>query len=278
VAAARFSRRARGFTLTEMAVVLAIVGLLLGGMLFTLSARIDQANSDTTQRRLDEARELVLGFAIANARLPCPAAAPPYPPYNGAGNDSESPAGGACTDAYAGFLPAKAIGFQPVDASGYALDAWGNPIRYAVSANSSAAGSPDNNFTTGGSMKTNGLTVTPSDLLVCAAWASDISTSTSSPSCGSAAWVTNANLLVAVIWSQGKNFATASSGGVGGQAGNDEALNNKIRTPTPSNNHGVFVSHPPAPASAAGGEFDDSMVWIPVGLLYSRLISAGLLP
>jgi hypothetical protein len=40
----------------------------------------------------------------------------------------------------------------------------------------------------------------------------------------------------------------------------------------------VFVSHPPAPASAAGGEFDDSMVWIPVGLLYSRLISAGLLP
>lgn len=268
--AAGFASRERGFTLTEMAVVLAIVALLLGGMLFTLSARIDQANNDATQRRLDEARELVLGFALVNGRLPCPASS--------TSNGSESPAGGACTDAYAGFLPAKAIGFQPTDSSGYAIDAWGNRLRYAVSANSTAAGSPDNNFTTGGAMKANGLTITPSDLLVCAAWAADISTSTSSPSCGSAASVTNASVVVALIWSQGKNFATATFGGVGGQSGNDEAMNNKIRLPAPNSNHGVFVSHPPAPAGVGGGEFDDLMVWIPVGLVYSRMISAGLLP
>jgi prepilin-type N-terminal cleavage/methylation domain-containing protein len=263
------SRRFRraGFTLTELAVVLAIVGLLLGTMTYTLSAQIEQRNRDDTRRRLEEARELVLGFAIVNGRLPCPAST--------TSGGSESPAGGACTNPYDGYLPAKAVGFQPIDASGYGLDAWGNRIRYAVSANSNVSGSPDNNFTTAGSMKTNGITVTPSDLIICGSWAANVDVSTSSPSCGSAASVTNTSLVAAVIWSQGKNFSTASSGGVSGQSGNDEMLNNKTSV---NSNHGVFVDHVPAPSGASGGEFDDQLVWIPVGHLYSRLISASVLP
>jgi hypothetical protein len=33
-----------------------------------------------------------------------------------------------------------------------------------------------------------------------------------------------------------------------------------------------------APSDATGGEFDDMMVWIPVGMLYGRLATAGVLP
>jgi len=99
--------------------------------------------------------------------------------------------------------------------------------------------------------------------------------STSAPSCGSAASVTNTSVVVAVVWSQGKNFSTASSGGVGGRPGNDEMLNNKTTT---NSNRGVFVDHVPAPSRVSGGEYDDQMVWIPAALLYSRLIAAGALP
>ena len=110
------------------------------------------------------------------------------------------------------------------------------------------------------------------------------SLSTSSPSCGALAdatpgvSVTNQNIVVAVVWSQGKNFNTASYGSplVAGQAGADEVFNNKIKTPANSV-HGVFISHPPRPFSETN-EFDDQVLWIPVNLLYSRMIAAGQLP
>jgi hypothetical protein len=87
--------------------------------------------------------------------------------------------------------------------------------------------------------------------------------------------VTNQNVVAAVIWSQGKNFANSNFGGVVGQAGADEAVNNKTAT---NSNHAVFVAHPPAPTGAPGGEFDDLLTWIPTGQLYGRLVAAGVLP
>jgi prepilin-type N-terminal cleavage/methylation domain-containing protein len=102
--------RARGFTLTELAVVFLIVGLLMGGAIMTLSAQMEQRTYEETQRRLQAARDALLAFALVNGRLPCPAA----PNANG----DESPAGGACTNWYNGFLPARTLGFQPTDAQG----------------------------------------------------------------------------------------------------------------------------------------------------------------
>ena len=63
----------RGFTLIEMAIVLMIVGLLLGGMLVPLSAQMDQRNISDTQKSLSEIKEALIGYAMANGRLPCPA-------------------------------------------------------------------------------------------------------------------------------------------------------------------------------------------------------------
>jgi prepilin-type N-terminal cleavage/methylation domain-containing protein len=274
----------RGFTLIELAMALFVMALLMGTVMYTLSAQNDQRMRTDSLRSLDEAKELLITFAIVNGRLPCPASA--------ASNGFESPlGGGACTNYYSGYLPARTIGFQPQDASGNGLDAWGNPIRYAVSGVVPVNGGPPPagtprvcrpvnpgtppvapHFTNKTNLRTNGIDCAPNDLVVCAASSGIV---TAPPSCNTAPSVTNQNVVAAVIWSQGKNFAASAYLGVKGQAGDDERANNK----TPANsNHAVFVAHTPAPSGAAGGEFDDLLVWIPAGQLYGRLVAAGVLP
>lgn len=61
-----------GFSLVEMAVVLAIVALLLGGLLPTLSGQVEKQRRNETQKYMGEVRDALLGFSVANGRLPCP--------------------------------------------------------------------------------------------------------------------------------------------------------------------------------------------------------------
>ena len=116
--------RSGGFTLTELAIVLVIVALLTGGLVLSLTTTRDIASEKETQKQLSSISEALLGFAVAQQRLPCPAA----PNATGV----ENPAGGACTNPHDGFLPGITLGLAPTDAQGYVLDAWGNRIRYAV--------------------------------------------------------------------------------------------------------------------------------------------------
>ena len=122
----------RGFTLIELAVVIAIVGLLLGSLMVPLATRVQARQIGETHRILRDAREALYGFAIANGRLPCPASS--------MSSGLESPVGGGvCTNPHDGFLPAATLGIMPTDAEGFAIDSWGNRICYAVSlANASA--------------------------------------------------------------------------------------------------------------------------------------------
>jgi prepilin-type N-terminal cleavage/methylation domain-containing protein len=272
-------RRQRGFTLTEIAIAFTIVALLIAGFMYTLAAQTAQRERSDTLRSLEEARELLIAFAIVNGRLPCPAAPPPIFPFNAGGTGIESPVGGACTDAFTGFLPARAIGFQPADANGYGLDAWNNPIRYAVSRDSDPAAGQNWNFTTLGMMKASGISVMPQDLIICSTGVGALAADCS----GAATRVTNPNVVVAVLWSQGKNFREKTSGGIPGAVlGASEGLNHKHRSfpgPVLLNNTPVFVHTTPAPVGAlGGGEYDDLMVWLPVGTLYGRLVAAGVLP
>ncbi|MBK7414183.1 MAG: type II secretion system protein [Dechloromonas sp.] len=62
-----------GFTLVELTMVLIIVALLSTGLMFGVSAQRSAAENADAQRQLESIREALLGFAIANGRLPCPA-------------------------------------------------------------------------------------------------------------------------------------------------------------------------------------------------------------
>lgn len=246
----------RGFSLVELAVVMSIVALLMGGLMYTLSAQVEQRNFEDTRRRLDQARELVQSFAVVKGRLPCPASS------TSAGDEAPS-GGGTCTVTnYAGWLPAKAIGYQQVDSGGYAVDAWGNRIRYAVSLTTWGT-TPFARFTkqhvSGDATAAWSVTQTPGDLVVCST-----ATGATGTSCAVGSAVTNQNILVAIIFSTGKNGALTCTDCT------DEAANNGADP--------VFVYHTPTPSTATGGEFDDQFTWITVGELYGRLIAAGVLP
>jgi prepilin-type N-terminal cleavage/methylation domain-containing protein len=251
-----------GFTLVELAVVLAIVSFLLLSLMYTLSAQTEQRSFEETRRRLDQARELVIAFAIVKGRLPCPATA--------ASAADEAFTGANCTNPYDGWLPAKPIGYQQVDSGGYAIDAWGNRIRYAVAnlVTNCSPGPPTNpHFVNTANLKANGLACQPNDLIVCKS-----ATGITATACGgSANQIMTQDLVSAIIFSTGKNFATAPDSATALGAGRiDEAAN--------LNGDRVFVFHTPTPSGAANGEFDDQLTWIPVGELYGKLIAAGVLP
>ena len=263
----RLKRSGTAFTLIELAVVLMIVGLLLSTLTYTLAAQTEQRTREQTQRTLEQAREALIGFAITNGRLPCPASS--------TSNGLEAPAGGGdCSNYNDGFLPAVTLGFHPTDAAGYALDAWNNRVRYAVARNISGCSgtSAVPHFTAKAALKQNGMSCLPSaaELLVCK---SSLAVPAPAPgSCGAADnSVTNVGAVVAIVFSPGKNFVAAQTAAAAlSAARNDEAANLDGNT--------VYISHPPAPSGATGGEFDDQVLWIPVGLLYGRLAAAGVLP
>jgi prepilin-type N-terminal cleavage/methylation domain-containing protein len=119
------NRRAKlpnGFTLVELAVVLAIFALLLSIMVIPLSTQIDQQRTAETERQLAAVQEALLGFAIANGRLPCPANGTLATGAAGAGLENKP---GATCGAAEGVLPWVALGVPE-------LDAWGARLTYRV--------------------------------------------------------------------------------------------------------------------------------------------------
>jgi prepilin-type N-terminal cleavage/methylation domain-containing protein len=277
--------RAGGFTLVELAVVMTIVALLLASITLTLSAQIEQRNLEETRRRLEQARELILSFGIVNGRLPCPARYTSSA-SNSSGLESFCTAAatsasstcigtetttvqthGTCSNHFDGYVPAATLGYLQSDPSGFAIDAWGNRIRYAVTrrnTNCSGSQTPPNSYTTMFTSKTYlqqyGISCQPDDLIVCKS-----ATGISGTDCGAASnQIMTTSLVVAVIFSTGKNATTT------GGTGLDEAAN--------LNGDRVFVWHPPTPSDFANGEFDDQFTWLTVGELYGKLISAGVLP
>lgn len=245
----------RGFSLIEIAIVLFIVSLLLGGMLLPLAAQQDMRNQGDTQKQLTEAREALLGFAIANGRLPCPASAG----SNGVESPATAATGFPCTNPYDGFLPAVTLGLAPIDAQGFAVDGWGgntiNRIRYAVTtANASA-------FTTANGMKTITMTALVPDLKICNAGGGVVNPSTPAADCTAASSL--ATDAVAVIYSLGKNAATGGNG-------TDENHNPNPQSTIAADR--VFISAQPSTT------FDDQMIWLSKNILVNRMVSAGQLP
>lgn len=231
--------RQQGFTLVEIAIVLVIVGLIIGGMITPLQMQMEQRRYSDTQKALDEAREALLGFALRNGYLPCPAIS--------SSNGLEDRSGSVCTDnRRLGYLPWATLGLNK-------LDSWNHLYRYSVTP-------AFTNSATFFSLKT------PRDITVATRDAS-----------GQLVPATGVADTVAVVLSHGKNGygATSDQGVQIADAGNnnlDERSNLMLE------GTGFISRQPSDNPRAPGGEFDDLLTWVSPNILANRMVAAQRLP
>lgn len=230
-------KRHQGFTLIELAIVLIIVTLLIGGLAVPLSAQIQARRIAETRKTLDAAQEAIVGFAMThpgslapNRRLPCP-------DTDGDGRENLDIAANSC-QSNAGWLPWVNLGVG-------AQDAWGNRLRYSVLTK----------FATEGFRASS----TPADpLVVCTA----ASCSTTAPDVAAD--------VVYVLVSHGPNGWGArnlSGSTLAAPSGPDEIAN--------LDNDRIYVSRTPTDTSAVRGEFDDLVAWTPFVQLIAQVCPAG---
>lgn len=190
-------RRARGFTLIELAVALAVIMLLLGMLVVPLNTQIDQYRINETQKHANLIAEAILGFAVANGRLPCPATPGTANTVAGAGLENKPPLPATTCGLIEGVVPWATLGVQETDA-------WGRRFTYRVT--DALADDPAGGLQASFALADTGnITVTS----------------------GGAAPVNIATNIAAIVVSHGKNGLGAyQTTGVqlGGAAG-DEALN-----------------------------------------------------
>jgi prepilin-type N-terminal cleavage/methylation domain-containing protein len=260
----------RGFTLIEVAICMVILGLVLTGLVVSLSQQLQQRRLLDTRTTLGEANDALIAFVTANGRLPCPAVA-------GSNGLEATIAPGTCTVA-AGFLPAVTLGLPNLDGNGLLNDGWANgsitdntgalsyprAIRYSVAL---LLGAPTQSYalTTsklGGPPRFRSTVTTAlaanNGLFVCRSLAGMVAAGNR---CGS-----NANSLalnaVAVIWSQGPTGNDV--------AGNSPAENQNASQPIAR----AFVMHDPTDVAAAAGRFDDLVSWVSWGTVADKLLVA----
>ena len=232
----------QGFSLIEMAFVLVIVTLLLGGLLVPFTTQVEQKRIAETQKAMEEIKEALLGFAVANGRLPCPV---------GPTSGDELP---PCSNT-TGFLPYSTLGVNRADA-------WGRLYRYAVSANftTTPATTPLGTYFT--------LSTTPTIVV-------KTRDSSGSPT-------TLSSEAVAVIISLGKNGyggynANGSSVASLTDTTSDEYANAVTGPPFFSRTQ-TGPRSPCKDDTSNPCEFDDLVVWLSPNVLFNRMVAAGKLP
>jgi prepilin-type N-terminal cleavage/methylation domain-containing protein len=250
---------ARGFTLLELAVALFLMALLFGSLFVPLQAQLEARKTEETERILERAREALLGYAAAQGYFPCPADA-----QGGIEPAEADHASGSCPS-YFGFLPAAALGLQPADSQGYAIDAWGGAasrIRYAVAPYT--VGKVPAPFTRVNGMRAATIATLGDPALSLFHVCGTAVGAAEDKSC--AAGATLVSTAPVVLWSLGPN-------GAAGGGAPDEAQNPNTRGGSADR---IFVSR--IRGAGAGGEFDDQVIWIAMPALVARMVAAGQLP
>ena len=228
----------RGFTLIEIAIVLVIITILIGGLAVPLSAQIQARRIAETRKTLEEAREAILGYAITHRTigdrpfLPCP-------DTNGDGIE-EPRVANTCPQQF-GWLPWVTLGTG-------AQDAWGNRLRYATHTDVS-----NDNIGIH-----NNLRSPPGPV-----WNQICDTS----SCGVANVAANVPVVVISHGPNGWGGRNVKNTTLAAPTGADELEN------LDANN--LYVSRTPSQPGAPAGEFDDLTTWISFNVLINRVCPAG---
>lgn len=269
-------KKEQGFSLVEIAVVMVIIGLIIGGSMTAVTSLQENQRIKDNTALLNNAIDTLMGFAVAQnpPRLPCP-------DTTGDGLEDAWPVGppnpGTCPS-YEGWLPFATLGLP-------AADAWGNRVRYRV----------DRRFTelTGVLPTTVGIQLnSQANLQV---WQS----CGAAPCTGGAGDQITAQNLPAVLISHGKNGRGARTSGVPPSGftliaqppgGTHERFNTDGRNagdtadiacplaPALPTGACQFISHEPRETAGTGGEFDDAVAWLPAATLFNQLVKAGRLP
>ena len=228
----------RGFTLVELAMVLFVVSLLLGGLLVPLATQIEARQRSDAEGQLELIREALIGFAIVNGRLPCHTTEsdPSSANYGVADTWPCTPATNTAGWVGDGILPWKTLGLNN------GLDPWGVP---RSSSGNSWTGHwryrVDSNFS--GSTTFVLTTTTSDDLDVIDADGNQLISTSERP--------------ISIIYSTGANQS--------------EDGENATYEPLPANS-------PTYQGGVVVGDFDDITIWLTRPILFNRMVSAGMLP
>lgn len=243
----------QGFSLVEMAVVLVILALLIGGMLLPMSAQRDLKLTADTAQQLENAREALLGFMVINGRLPCPAPATLATGAVGAGQEAAPVVTTGCAT-LAGVLPWATLGIGETDA-------WGNRFTYRITQEFTRT--PPQTTFSGTYCPTNtelaGFAIcSPGDMTVRS----------------TAGGGTLASNVAAVLISHGKNGNGAyTSLGTQTAIGNDlDEIDNQLISGGTATANTDFVG------KTITDSFDDLIIWLPTNTIISRMVAAGRLP
>ena len=258
--------RANGFSLVEIAVVLVIISILIAMVAVPFATQLDQQRTVETQKQLENIKEAIYGFAMANGRLPCPAT------DVGGAAGTESPVGGGPCTIDSGLVPGITLGLSGLDSKGFVVDGWrdgqdARRMRYAVRLVSMASASPPctsaftSVLTTSNSMRTVTMDCLSQATMVMLTVNTTIITGALPGTCTASVLTTTAPF---VIFSLGKNGLTVGTG-------TDETKNLVTNAVT-------FVSNTPMIAASCAGEFDDIVTWGSINTLFARMVQAGKLP
>ncbi len=247
--------------------MLVIVALLFASAFVPLSTQLEVRNITDTRKQLEDIKEALIGFALNQGRLPCPA--DPTIATGSANAGIERAACSVVAGTVTGVVPWATLGLRETDA-------WGRRFTYRVSA-AFAVSTPPNY----GCSAAPNPAPTMSSFALCAQGDMTVNTKNASDKTANAI----ANNVVAVIISHGRNGYGASQPTAvyvtDPPATNVDEMTNKTVGTT------AFVSRDRASDTngcsdvAAGApfcEFDDIVAWIPPTTLIARMAGAGKLP
>ncbi|MFA7349233.1 MAG: prepilin-type cleavage/methylation domain-containing protein [Methylotenera sp.] len=230
-----------------MAIVLVIIGFLLGGLLVSLSAQIDMRNYNETKQKIAVIKEAVVGFTLANGRLPCPADPTVASGTAGAGTQKFDVAGTSC-NSLEGVVPWVDLGVLETDA-------WGRRFTYRVT----------NSFSDAFALST----VSPPVSCVSVPSSSSFALCSEGDLTISDGAVSIAIRIPAVVVSHGKNgFGAYNSDGT-----KISDISASSQEKENSDADADFVSMIANPAT-----YDDVVDWVSQNTLFNRMVMTGKLP
>jgi type II secretory pathway pseudopilin PulG len=243
-------KRQRGAALMIMLMIAGVLGAMFAIQLAGRAAS-ERAQVAATTLALTQARDALIGFALVNGRLPRPAIS--------GSNGVENPVACASDLVCTGTLPWVTLGVGK-------LDSWGKALGYSVTKAFSDPGLALSTVPTR-TVKTRNATGvlvfvkgSSAPCAVAAAAATDVVTDCAS----------------AVLFSYGKtNFGITDMGVVLSNVSGPPATNlDEVTNSTPTTLN--FVQRAASEnMAAAGGEFDDIVIWLSANVLFDRMKKAG---